>query len=245
MTHERQKFRSDMSRPELYTMIDDLQGTIHLMADQIKSGAIVRATPQAHEPDGAGEPVAWLPAEEAPRGVYALIKHRSGEIDVVYKTDNGEPFLETWRYAGTARRGEQAPWPESYIPISRTIGLKVDDASERMRPYVSVNEDAGITEMCIEDCATVTGDEMIVRPLWKMTDQKQIVGFQWWTGSEGDNPAERIRQLEADKAELVNTLACAFDEWEGRNGRLTDPNDPHWSSDAIKLLAKHGGPNAA
>lgn len=66
----------------------------------------------------AVEPVAWLPADDAPRGVYALIKHRSGLIDLCYKTDNGEPFLETWRYAGTAKRGEQAPWPESYIPVS-------------------------------------------------------------------------------------------------------------------------------
>jgi hypothetical protein len=64
------------------------------------------------------EPVAWLPADDAPRGVYALIKHRSGQLDLCYKTDNGEPFLETWRYAGTAKRGEQAPWPESYIPVS-------------------------------------------------------------------------------------------------------------------------------
>ncbi|WP_312412073.1 hypothetical protein [Shinella sp.] len=66
----------------------------------------------------AVEPVAWLPADDAPRGVYALIKHRSGQLDLCYKTDNGEPFLETWRYAGTAKRGEQAPWPESYIPVS-------------------------------------------------------------------------------------------------------------------------------
>lgn len=66
----------------------------------------------------AVEPVAWLPADDAPRGVYALIKHRSGQLDLCYKTNNGEPFLETWRYAGTAKRGEQAPWPDSYIPVS-------------------------------------------------------------------------------------------------------------------------------
>ena len=69
-------------------------------------------------PASAVEPVTWLPAEEAPRGVRALIRHRSGLVDVVYKTNNGEPFLETWRYAGTARGGEQAPWPESYVPLA-------------------------------------------------------------------------------------------------------------------------------
>ena len=60
----------------------------------------------------------WLPADEAPRGTVALIRHRSGQIDYVYKTNNGEPFLETWRYAGTASHGQQAPWPEYYLPIS-------------------------------------------------------------------------------------------------------------------------------
>jgi hypothetical protein len=60
----------------------------------------------------------WLPADEAPRGTMAIIRYRSGIIDYAYKTNNGEPFLETWRYAGTARRGEQAPWPDYYLPIS-------------------------------------------------------------------------------------------------------------------------------
>ena len=81
-----------------------------------RARAAIRAALTA-APASAAEPVAWLPAEDAPRGVHALIRHRSGQIDVAYKTNNGEPFLETWRYAGTARRGEQAPWPDSYLPI--------------------------------------------------------------------------------------------------------------------------------
>ena len=36
----------------------------------------------------------------------------------------------------------------------------------------------------------------------------------------------------------LELLAAAFDEWEGHNGRLTDPNDPHWSNDAIRLIAE-------
>jgi hypothetical protein len=70
----------------------------------------------------------WLPADEAPRGTRALIRHRSGLIDVVYKTNNGEPFLETWRYAGTARGGEQAPWPDSYMPLS-ALSLAASEGS--------------------------------------------------------------------------------------------------------------------
>ncbi len=45
-------------------------------------------------------------------------------------------------------------------------------------------------------------------------------------GEEAAGEIERLRE----------TLACAFDDWEGRNGRLTDKDDPHWSNDAIRLL---------
>ncbi|KDR87695.1 hypothetical protein L905_19035 [Agrobacterium sp. TS43] len=74
----------------------------------------IKYVPAAQVQDVAG----WQPADEAPRGTVALIRHRSGQIDYVYKTNNGEPFPETWRYAGTANHGQQAPWPEYYLPIS-------------------------------------------------------------------------------------------------------------------------------
>lgn len=41
----------------------------------------------------------------------------------------------------------------------------------------------------------------------------------------------------ASRIEVLEVLAAAFDEWEGRNGRLTDPTYPHWSNDAIRLLS--------
>ena len=59
----------------------------------------------------------WKPADEAPRGIRAFIRSRQGIMDYVYKTNNGEPFLETWRYAGTANNGQQAFWPDEYIDI--------------------------------------------------------------------------------------------------------------------------------
>ena len=74
----------------------------------------ILSTLSAQVQDVAG----WLPADQSPRGTVGLIRHRSGQIDYVYKTNNGEPFLETWRYAGTANHGQQAPWPEYYLPIS-------------------------------------------------------------------------------------------------------------------------------
>ncbi len=83
-------------------------------AAQADYEARIRSALTAQVQDVAG----WLPADEAPRGTVALISHRSGQIDYVYKTNNGEPFLETWRYAGTASHGQQAPWPEYYLPIS-------------------------------------------------------------------------------------------------------------------------------
>ncbi len=87
-------------------------------ADQIEHRILayedVIAVLSAQVQDVAG----WLPADQSPRGTVGLIRHRSGQIDYVYKTNNGEPFLETWRYAGTANHGQQAPWPEYYLPIS-------------------------------------------------------------------------------------------------------------------------------
>jgi hypothetical protein len=70
----------------------------------------------------------WLPGDDAPRGIAALVRYRSGLIDYCYKTSNGEPFLETWRYAGTARRGEQAPWPEQYLPIDTILSWASETA---------------------------------------------------------------------------------------------------------------------
>lgn len=89
--------------------IDDARRAFDKLAVEVATSAL-----SAQVQDVAG----WLPADQAPRGTVGLIRHRSGQIDYVYKTNNGEPFLETWRYAGTANHGQQAPWPEYYLPIS-------------------------------------------------------------------------------------------------------------------------------
>lgn len=114
----------------------------------------------------AVEPVAWLPADDAPRGVYALIKHRSGQLDLCYKTDNGEPFLETWRYAGTAKRGEQAPWPESYIPVSdlRTSPplREGEDSAEVERLANAADRILGSFETLLEQGHSKSGAKMLI-----------------------------------------------------------------------------------
>jgi hypothetical protein len=115
----------------------------------------------------AVEPVAWLPADDAPRGVYALIKHRSGQLDLCYKTDNGEPFLETWRYAGTAKRGEQAPWPESYIPVSdlRTsppLYREGEDSAEVERLANAADRILGSFETLLEQGHSKSGAKMLI-----------------------------------------------------------------------------------
>lgn len=91
-------------KPSGLTDLHDLQAVL----DAVENALLAHAR----------EVQGWLPADEAPRGTIAIIRYRSGIMDYAYKTNNGEPFLETWRYAGTARGGEQAPWPDYYLPVS-------------------------------------------------------------------------------------------------------------------------------
>jgi hypothetical protein len=78
---------------------------------------------------------------------------------------NGKTLIQCHTAAGSAlpqhRKGSEA---EPFIPC-----------------FIA-NEDAGISELVIADVPTVTGGEMIARPLFDMTT-REIVGFQWNTGA--------------------------------------------------------------
>lgn len=65
-----------------------------------------------------------------------------------------------------------------YSSPTPALGADVEEAD--FIPCVIVNEDAGISELVIADVPTVTGQEVIVRPLFHM-NTKEIVGFQWDT----------------------------------------------------------------
>lgn len=116
---------------------------------------------------------------------------------------------------------------KEYDNLDTPLYATPPDAAERIHPYVSVNEDAGISEMHIEDCATITGQEMIVRPLLKMEDRSQIVGFQWWTGSESDNPANTQQEhdvgLKADLQKVADSLSSRPAELRGPFGTARPP----------------------
>lgn len=59
-----------------------------------------------------------------------------------------------------------------------------DDDIPEFKPCIVVYQDSGISEMLLEDCPTITGEEMTVRSLRRMAEDKaarDIVGFQWWT----------------------------------------------------------------
>lgn len=60
----------------------------------------------------------WLPAKDAPGGTRALLKYGSGSYELAYKTNHGEPFMETWRYLSGPSSGQQAAWPDFYVPLS-------------------------------------------------------------------------------------------------------------------------------
>ncbi|WP_265500046.1 hypothetical protein [Paracoccus beibuensis] len=55
--------------------------------------------------------------------------------------------METWRYAGTANYGMQAPWPEEYLPIAaikalaaeRDAAVKRAEAAEAERDQLAEN----------------------------------------------------------------------------------------------------------
>lgn len=49
--------------------------------------------------------------------------------------------------------------------------------------------------------------------------------------------ATEIASLRRELDEAREILAAALDEWEGHNGPLTDPTDPHWSNDARRALS--------
>jgi len=55
----------------------------------------------------------WRPIDIAPKGELVLVRNESGRCDVCYQTNNGEPFLETWRY----QDGTQAGWPTHWMPL--------------------------------------------------------------------------------------------------------------------------------
>jgi hypothetical protein len=53
------------------------------------------------------------------------------------------------------------------------------DGFPPFKPCIHVNELAGVAEMILEDVPTITGQEMTVRPLLRMSNDRDIVGFQW------------------------------------------------------------------
>jgi hypothetical protein len=58
-------------------------------------------------------PGGWKPIDTAPKGELVLVRNEAGRCDVCYQTNNGEPFLETWRY----QDGTQAGWPTLWMPL--------------------------------------------------------------------------------------------------------------------------------
>lgn len=65
----------------------------------------------------------WLPAGDAPGGTEALVKYNSGHLELAYKTNHGEPFMETWRSMAMGVRGEQVSWPDYYVPLADVESL--------------------------------------------------------------------------------------------------------------------------
>ncbi|QIG72951.1 hypothetical protein EVB98_029 [Rhizobium phage RHph_N3_2] len=75
---------------------------------------------------------------------------------------------------------EEAAKNAAQADFERRIRSALEDAP--FIPAVIDNPDAGISELVIKDTPTVTGSEMTVRPLYRMSD-RQIIGFQWDTAS--------------------------------------------------------------
>lgn len=44
------------------------------------------------------------------------------------------------------------------------------------------------------------------------------------------------RGIPTERDEFRDVVAAALDEWEGMNGQITDPNDPHWSNKARQMM---------
>lgn len=48
----------------------------------------------------------------------------------------------------------------------------------------------------------------------------------------------RLARAEAANTSLADCLDCARQDWEGNNGEIIDKNDPHWSVEARRLVAR-------
>lgn len=78
-----------------------------------------------------------------------------------------------------------------FVLAAASLLKAADDGFPPFKPCIHVNDLAGISEMLLEDCATITGQEMVVRPLLRMSEDKEqrdIVGFQW------DSPYSKLPQ---------------------------------------------------
>jgi hypothetical protein len=80
------------------------------------------------------------------------------------------------------RRFPQARWlHEALKSVAAAPTPKAEgDGLPPFKPGIHVNELAGIAELLLEDVPTITShEEMTVRPLLRMSNERDIVGFQW------------------------------------------------------------------
>lgn len=72
----------------------------------------------------------WQPIETVPRDGKEsfLVRYRSGLVAHVYLTTPEPPLAQTFRYAGGPCSGQQAGWPEYWMP---TPALTAADAERK------------------------------------------------------------------------------------------------------------------
>ena len=61
----------------------------------------------------------WRHIDTAPKDGLAsfLVRYRSGHVAHVYLTKPEPPLVQTYRYAGGPMNGEQAGWPDHWMPL--------------------------------------------------------------------------------------------------------------------------------
>jgi hypothetical protein len=117
-------------------------------------------------------------------------------------------FNDGWEAAGEAPAA----------PHGAEVAVDIANAPA-FKPSIIEYPDAGHTEMLLEDCPTIVGQEMTVRPLKRMSDdpdKRDIVGFQW------DSPYSKLDEPQhADN--LRHGLQNVADSLKSRPPELRGP----------------------
>jgi hypothetical protein len=134
--------------------------------DQVHAAADTTATPASPPPGEGLTPVAWR---------WRWTKLGSNTAWHI-STGKPGPFAEDG-YVVEPLYTHPAP---SRADIEReTLERAAKVAEARYVPQIIEFQEGGYAELVLEDTASVTGEPVIVRPMYRMTEPRDLLGFTW------------------------------------------------------------------